>query len=1000
MKKVIIQAGEKLKEKGIDAFSVVQAGLVASTPIADVTLSYQRFNSPTSSVASSPSESDWLYEHPTDSSVDSHPIQSWRITAREISRELGPRNQTDVIPLQFSVSTAAQQGTYLSMDSIMDGVAGHRTPNCGQVNPQSYTEPLLRDREDEVYSALGQPPLLMGSPHVTQKLMCPPSVIPPWPKSAPPPSTCMVGPMNQIPLLAQPRGERALNRVGSTLTVGQHGAGRTLTPVWAGPSAHSSLRSTSLPLEDLLSESLDTLQGRNSPREGQQAEQRVAAKHDVPAKDLENSLPRDRAQSGLVNLPQHSRTCEEVLDDSIVLAPITKITSQGITPSRAGNGSRTGSSITASQESKIDSDTNLSQELFLRRENINQNPDQWEDQNARRHNIRTHSSKDYGHHKQQTGNSVPRCSPKSRIEEKREEQARYDTFRAGFAGSGDGAVSRFPIPAPSEGGSSHSTSGKGETENSSGPEDRQSPDQNLPTGPGHHDNPDEPDESGDDSPSDSSSDEDPGRDGDPPRRNGANRPPASSGKKKKSGKKTAGQKPSSEVAHIVAALGNTMVQLQADNAKLQTDSLLLYSQMMRDTLNDAVKPAFDAIPVIGTAMQAMQSQANDKGGKLIGVPLFSGDTDNEKLPAAERARIEPNVGVFAERIKVAVDVPHMREVDKVRQLHLHLKGSASEQLLMLPQDGVYPHTFSELLNLVRWTFQPADLNIHLLRELMYAKRGKNESLNCYLIRLKRLRIKVSNAAPHFDEGLDVVLYQSLIRGVDTDILAALETQTRISHNDFESIVAYIKKYSLLHRDKAPPGMGPSKVYQDSVERGKLVNACGISSLDPSVNIVSAESLCFQCRRPGHLARDCPLGAQTQTIAKSRGQNDSKGLSKFKGKRTSGENKDNSTLTCIVCRKPGHIAKNCYIHQRSVTLIKKRFEVKKEDPPKEIYAVGLTPEEHPDPMRQLLREQINWTGYEEEDIDHAITCSLTLQSQMGNPEETEEPDACSEEEERA
>ena len=105
--------------------------------------------------------------------------------------------------------------------------------------------------------------------------------------------------------------------------MGQHGAGRTLTPVWAGPSAHSSLRYTSLPLEDLLSESLDTLQGRNSPREGQQAEQVVAAKHDVPAKDLENSLPRDHAQSGLVNSPQHSRTCEGVMDDSIVLAPIT-----------------------------------------------------------------------------------------------------------------------------------------------------------------------------------------------------------------------------------------------------------------------------------------------------------------------------------------------------------------------------------------------------------------------------------------------------------------------------------------------------------------------------------------------------------------------------------------------------------------------------------------------------------------------------------------------------
>ena len=253
MKKVIIQAGEKLKEKGIDAFSLVQAGLVASTPIADVSLSYQRFESPTSSVASSPSEADWLYEHPTDSSVDSHPIQSWRITAREISRELGPRILTDVSPLQFSDSATAQQGTYLPMDSTTEIAAGQITPNCGQVTPQSYTEPLLRDREDEVYSALGQPPLLMGSPHVAQKLlMCPSSIVPPLPKSAPPPSTCMVGPVNQIPLLARPRGERELNRDGSTYTVGQHGAGRTLTPVWAGPSAQSSLRYTSLPHEDLL----------------------------------------------------------------------------------------------------------------------------------------------------------------------------------------------------------------------------------------------------------------------------------------------------------------------------------------------------------------------------------------------------------------------------------------------------------------------------------------------------------------------------------------------------------------------------------------------------------------------------------------------------------------------------------------------------------------------------------------------------------------------------
>ena len=52
-----------------------------------------------------------------------------------------------------------------------------------------------------------------------------------------------------------------------------------------------------------------------------------------------------------------------------------------------------------------------------------------------------------------------------------------------------------------------------------------------------------------------------------------------------------------------------------------------------------------------------------------------------------------------------------------------------------------------------------------------------------------------------------------------------------------------------------------------------------------------------------------------------------------------------------------------------------------------------------PLRKELRNNINWEGYEDEDIEHAITCSLTLHSQMNGPPENSAPPTsdCSEEE---
>ena len=876
----------------------------------------------------------------------------------------------------------------------------------------------------------------------------------------------MVGPLVEIPLLARPSERGACNREGSTQTEGKHGAGLAATPGLSGQSAQVSLGSTLLPRRDSLSKSLDSLVMGSSPRRSQPTGTRAAVAHGVPADHTAEVQPRDRAPSGLVDAPLQSWSCEGVTDNSLPLSPITINSPREVTPMRAGDRSKpmgpmteragpeahpvpsirrsdssnslvqskTGSTGSRNKNGGAGHHSRRNDATFLKRGNINRIPDQWDGRNARRQGPRSYS-KDYGQNRDRVGEVIQ--SPKSRREAvpnhsrpTSTDRAQYEAYRAKFPGSGDGhpGIPNFG-DFPQIGGE---PTGVREAPMASLPsEDPAST--NAPTtnsSPGAQGNPSDPGSSGDSSGDESSGDNpgDPpnaGGNGDPPGGQGGFPPggnggpsddPDSSGDGAADGSRRGhhrrpsrrGQPPPQDVAGIVAALGDTMLRLQQDSARRNAEHLVLYSRMMKDTLNDAIKPAYDAIPVIGTAMQAMQCQANERTGKLIGVPLFSGDTDNDKLPSAERARIEPNVAVFAERIQVAVDVPHLREVDKVRQLHLHLRGSASEQLLMRPQDGVHPNTFAELLALIRWTFQPADLHVHQLRELMHAKRGKNESLHCYLIRLKRLRIKVSNSAPHFDEGLDLVVYNALIRGINPDIIASLETQTRIQYNDFESIVAYIKKYSLLHSAKAPHGLGPSKSYldgKDSPDKGRMVSACGsldTGDIEPAVSMVSADSLCFQCHRPGHLARDCSSGAQTQTITKPKISLERRGPAKTKeefGKKSFEAKKGNTSLSCIVCRKPGHIARQCFVHKRSVALIKRRFEAKREEPPKEIYAAGLVTNESTDSLRKELRDNIDWEGYEDEDIEHAITCSLTLHSQMnGLPENSAPPTSdCSEEE---
>ena len=139
---------------------------------------------------------------------------------------------------------------------------------------------------------------------------------------------------------------------------------------------------------------------------------------------------------------------------------------------------------------------------------------------------------------------------------------------------------------------------------------------------------------------------------------------------------------------------------------------------------------------IKECLQTLKSK-NDRDIRPLGVPLFSGDLNNDKLSASDRQRIENNCAVFAEKITVALKHPSYTPSSKIRELHFHVRGSAHEQLLTMPQDGRPGHTFKDLLDALVWTFQPAELPGDLLTEITQLEQGPEETMDAYHIKLLR-----------------------------------------------------------------------------------------------------------------------------------------------------------------------------------------------------------------------------------------------------------------------
>ena len=378
-------------------------------------------------------------------------------------------------------------------------------------------------------------------------------------------------------------------------------------------------------------------------------------------------------------------------------------------------------------------------------------------------------------------------------------------------------------------------------------------------------------------------------------------------------------------------------------------------------------------------LKAISSQRTGNDLKLIGVHLFSGDKTNDYLPSTDRMRIEPNVALFAEKITVALRNPLYKEVDKCRQLLLHVRGSAQELLLGYPQTGQPPFTFDHLLGILCWIFQPIELPCDLLHAIQSAKQKPTEGFDAFHIRLKRMGDRLCKMDASFAPSMDTIIYGTLTRDLPPELRGALELN--VDRRDLHRVCNYSKKWLALNPDKMESHkkrLGVSVNYMETMEGEEPVQTIAAVRADATdqrcfrcskIGHRSAECTnpadikCFKCNQGGHRAAECQLSSgMSTTIVKTE-----KGAPTLKSVQ-----KDTNAVKCIICRREGHIMRTCFQHKRSCNIIKNRLLKNNKSVPVEVFSILSDPQQVKE-MTEIIKEE--GVFGEVEDTDGAITSSI-------------------------
>ena len=416
--------------------------------------------------------------------------------------------------------------------------------------------------------------------------------------------------------------------------------------------------------------------------------------------------------------------------------------------------------------------------------------------------------------------------------------------------------------------------------------------------------------------------------------------------------------------------------------------------------------------------------------KLVGIDPF--DPDRESGKGRNGERTESDVRIFLQKILPTLLQENYAEVTRIRTLIFYTRGSARDYLSGYPQDGSIPLT--TFINDLDYYFQRRESPHTLMAHLQKATRKPGQNLIQYNLSLKRITDRLIRMDDNMRSCCVMVVWSKVLDECPSELRALIQQHFR--KDQLNDILAYIGNWTGNHPDKSP--FAPAKLQKERNDCYKSKNSNVYNNnfnsrkSTPnkpkySTNFVSRKALpttemlsededsslddaevnalsCFNCKEPGHLARDCHKGSQNQTVPKERKFNSNfsksnKNSDKVRYKSSDEKktkdvthSKGNIKTKCRVCFKTNHPTNKCFVLKRVQIYLKENHANNK------INFLAHTLEDPYDENVQDLRQEIchdvDWPACDilEEEIESVVTAVLQLPETYIFKEDEDEDDS--------